>query len=89
MRLSGRGNAPWGAAVGDATKRADVDRPVGAGMECDQTGGFLLFSGEVLGPICVAAALRCDQVGGRSQPEFAESAVTAHGNATKRAAKTV
>jgi hypothetical protein len=48
---------------------------------------FSLFSGEVLVPIRVAAALRCDQVGGRSQPAFAESAVTGHGNATKRAAK--
>jgi hypothetical protein len=58
-------------------------------MECDQTGRLLLFLGEVLGPIRVAVALRCDQVGGRSQPEFAESAATAHGNATKRAVKTV
>ena len=71
MRPSGRMWIDLLARAWNATKRA----------------AFLLFPGEVLGPIRVAAALRCDQVGGRSQPEFTESAVTAHGNATKRAAK--
>jgi hypothetical protein len=71
MRLSGRMWIDQLAREWNTTKRA----------------GFCRFRAEVLGPIRVAAAPRCDQVGGRSQPEFAELVVAAHGNATKRAAK--